>query len=94
MQADHAVRRPHRSFSDDPEANAAATTIARDEDEQLGFQDLDEDNVDLVVEGDDDGGPHRGASYRDEFTDNDSDVFEDGDGDDAEIYGLHSHVRG
>lgn len=50
--------------------------------------------MDLVVEGDDDESPHRGASYRDEFTDNDSDVFGDGDGDDTEIYGLHSHVRG
>lgn len=30
--------------------------------------------------------------YKDEFTDNDSDVFEDGDGGDDEVFGLHRHV--
>lgn len=93
IQDDHTAGRRHHSFSDDPEANAAATTLARDEEEQLGFHDIDEDNIDLVVEGDDLNEPHGNKQYRDEFTDNDSDVFGDGDGDDPETYGLHSHVR-
>jgi hypothetical protein len=104
IQDDHAARRPHRAFSDDPEANAAATTLAHDEEERMGFDDdIDEDNIDLVVERDDDGSSgdglrkpynHSTRSYRDEFTDNDSDIFRDGDEDDTETYGLHSHVRG
>lgn len=66
--------------------------------------DIDEDNIDIVVEGGDDnvgngdatsGKPYKDntVSYRDEFTDNDSDIFRDGDGADTETYGLHSHVR-
>lgn len=93
IQEDHAAGRPHQGFSDDPNVNAAATTLARDEEEQLGFHDIDEDNIDLVVEGDDIGEPRGNKQYRDEFTDNDSDVFDDGDGEDSEVYGLHSHIR-
>lgn len=107
LQADHAAHRPHRAFSDDPEANAAATTLARDEEENIGFyDDIDDDNVDLIVDdGDSDsasgtkrpqaeGAPPRdtNGAYRDEFTDNDSDIFGVGDGDDGEVYGLHRHV--
>ncbi|KAL2005618.1 hypothetical protein VTN00DRAFT_10111 [Thermoascus crustaceus] len=107
LQADHAAHRPHRAFSDDPEANAAATTLARDEEEDIGFyDDVDDDNVDLIVDdGDSDsasgtkrpqaeGAPPRdtNGAYRDEFTDNDSDIFGVGDGDDGEVYGLHRHV--
>lgn len=46
----------------------------------------------VVVDGDDD---LRGADdgrYKDEFTDNDSDVFQDGDGGDDEAFGLHRHA--
>jgi hypothetical protein len=94
IQDDHAAGRPHHGFSDDPDVNAAASTLARDEEEQLGFHDIDEDNIDLVVDGDDFNEPRGGTKqYRDEFTDNDSDVFGDGDGDDPDAYGLHSHVR-
>ena len=49
--------------------------------------------IDLVVDGDDFNEPRGTKQYRDEFTDNDSDVFGDGDGDDSDAYGLHSHVR-
>jgi hypothetical protein len=100
LQADHAAHRPHRSFSDDPAANAAAKTLARDEEEQIGFHDdFDDDNVDLVVDDSDNENSPRAkkggidSPYRDEFTDNDSDVFGAGDGDDYETYGLHTHVR-
>ncbi|KAL1849297.1 Tlg2-vesicle protein [Paecilomyces lecythidis] len=100
LQADHAAHRPHGSFSDDPDADAAAKTLARDEEEQIGFHDeFDDDNVDLVVDDSDNESPPRlqkhGAPspYRDEFTDNDSDVFGVGDGDEHETYGLHTHVR-
>ncbi|KAL2820243.1 hypothetical protein BDW59DRAFT_118007 [Aspergillus cavernicola] len=95
LQADHAAHRPHHAFSDDPDVNAAATTLARDEEERIGFNDFDDDNVDLVI--DDDGGdrtPLRSKSpYRDEFTDNESDVFGDGDGTEGETYTLHTHMR-
>jgi hypothetical protein len=97
LQSDHAARRPHRAFSEDPDVNKAATTLARDEEERIGFTDLDDDNVDLVL-GDDsesDGdqrSPWKNSnrrSYHDEFTDNDSEVFA-GDND---AYGLHNHVQ-
>ncbi|KAL4948070.1 hypothetical protein BDW69DRAFT_177135 [Aspergillus filifer] len=93
LEADHAANRPHRAFSDDPVVNAAAKTLARDEEERIGFNDFDDDNVDLDI--DDDGRlPRRSKSpYRDEFTDNESDIFRDGDGTDGETYTLHSHVR-
>ncbi|KAL2860847.1 TVP38/TMEM64 family protein [Aspergillus lucknowensis] len=94
LQADHAAHRPHRGFSDDPDVNAAATILARDEEERIGFNDFDDDNVDLVIDDEmNDRSPLRSKSpYRDEFTDNESDVFEDGDGTDGETYTLHTHV--
>ncbi|EAW10729.1 TVP38/TMEM64 family protein [Aspergillus clavatus NRRL 1] len=100
LQADHAAHRPHGSFSEDPDVNTAASILARDEEERIGFNDFDDDNVDLVI--DDESGSdnssgqtrkHLQGSYRDEFTDNDSDVFRDGDGADSETYHLHTHVR-
>ncbi|KAL4896773.1 Golgi apparatus membrane protein tvp38 [Aspergillus ambiguus] len=100
LEADHVAHRPHHAFSEDPEANIAATTLARDEEERLGFHDFDDDNVDLVL--DDESGRENSpkrldgqypGQYRDEFTDNDSDVFKDGDGTDGETYSLHTHVR-
>ncbi|KAJ9355804.1 hypothetical protein DTO027B9_3958 [Paecilomyces variotii] len=100
LQADHAAHRPHRSFSDDPAVDAAAKTLARDEEERIGFRDdFDDDDVDLVVDdSDNENSPHAQkqglpSPYRDEFTDNDSDVFGAGDGDEHEAYGLHTHVR-
>ncbi|KNG90413.1 golgi apparatus membrane protein tvp38 [Aspergillus nomiae NRRL 13137] len=98
LQADHADRRPHHAFSEDPYVNTAATTLARDEEERLGFHDFDDDNVDLAID-DDSGGENSPrlqsqGHYRDEFTDNDSDdVFKNGDGGEGETYGLHTHVR-
>jgi hypothetical protein len=74
--------------------NKAATALARDEEERIGFTD-DDDNVDLVL-GDDSDSDQPGwknsnrRSYHDEFTDNDSDGFAEGNG---ETYGLHTHVR-
>lgn len=91
LQEDHAAGRPHGDFSDDPDANAAAKILARDEEAQLGY--YDEDNVDIDVEGDELAETRGGRSYQDEFTDNDSDVFDDGDGDESDTYGLHTHVR-
>ncbi|KAB8236212.1 Tlg2-vesicle protein [Aspergillus alliaceus] len=97
LQEDHAGHRPHQAFSEDPDVNAAATTLARDEEERLGFHDFDDDNVDLAI--DDESGGERSPKrlprgpYRDEFTDNDSDIFKDGDGGEGEIYGLHTHLR-
>ncbi|KAL4913358.1 hypothetical protein BDW62DRAFT_165929 [Aspergillus aurantiobrunneus] len=93
LQADHVANRPHRAFSDDPDANAAAATLARDEEERIGFNDFDDDNVDIVID-DDDRSPLRSKSpYQDEFTDNESDIFQDGDGTDGEAYTLHAHVQ-
>ncbi|KAE8350498.1 Golgi apparatus membrane protein tvp38 [Aspergillus coremiiformis] len=97
LEADHAGHRPHHAFSEDPDVNTAATTLARDEEERLGFHDFDDDNVDLAID-DESGGENspkhqlRGP-YRDEFTDNDSDILKDGDGRQGETYGLHTHVR-
>ncbi|EED17797.1 conserved hypothetical protein [Talaromyces stipitatus ATCC 10500] len=90
IQEDHAAGRHHHEFSDDPDVNAAAKTLARDEEAQLGL--YDEDNIDIDV-GDELAEARRNRSYRDEFTDNDSDVFDDGDGDESDTYGLHTHVR-
>lgn len=92
LDNDHTSGRRHSSFSDDQDENTAATTLARDEEERLGFHDFDEDHVDLVVEGDD-LNVHGTRAYQDEFTDNDSDVFQDGDGAESESFGLHTHVR-
>jgi hypothetical protein len=91
IQEDHAIGRPHGDFSDDPDTNAAAKTLARDEEAQLGL--YDEDNIDINVEGDELTESRGNRSYRDEFTDNDSDVFDDGDDDESDTYGLHTHVR-
>ncbi|KAJ5203310.1 hypothetical protein N7449_005389 [Penicillium cf. viridicatum] len=95
LQADHAAHRPHRGFSEDPDVNKASTTLARDEEERIGFTDLDDDNVDLILGDDSDSdqpGPWKNStrrSYHDEFTDNDSDGFAGED----EAYGLHTHVQ-
>lgn len=97
LHADHEAHRTHGRFADDDNANLAATTLARDEEEGVGFDDLDDDNVDLHLD-DDSENDHPGRwknsarrSYHDEFTDNDSDGFA-GEGDD-EAFGLHSHVQ-
>ncbi|CAI7580945.1 hypothetical protein PCG10_010507 [Penicillium crustosum] len=95
LQADHAAHRPHGRFSEDPDVNKASTTLARDEEERIGFTDLDDDNVDLILGDDSDSdqpGPWKNStrrSYHDEFTDNDSDGFAGED----EAYGLHTHVQ-
>ncbi|KAL1954909.1 hypothetical protein VTO42DRAFT_447 [Malbranchea cinnamomea] len=78
---DPAVLPSPSTFTDDPDV----TTPLRDEEERVGFQDdavaLD---VDDLVDA---------RSYRDEFTDNDSDVFDAGDGESVEeVYTLHRHV--
>lgn len=97
LQEDHTAHRSHRSFSEDPAVNTAATTLARDEEERAGFHDFDDDNVDIVI--DDESGSDRSPSpkktspYHDEFTDNDSDIFRDGDGLEGETYQLHTHMR-
>jgi hypothetical protein len=57
LQADHAAHRSHRRFSDDEDVNAAATMLARDEEERIGFDDLDDDNVDLDLDDDSDNDP-------------------------------------
>jgi hypothetical protein len=74
-------------FSDDPVETAAARAVARDEEERIGFGD------DAGVDADDDHIAIDPEGYHDEFTDNDSDVFEDGDGDEVdETYSLHRRV--
>ncbi|CEO60022.1 hypothetical protein PMG11_04665 [Penicillium brasilianum] len=97
LQADHAAHRPHRRFSDDNDVNAAATMLARDEEERIGFDDLDDDHVDLDLDNDSDNDPAGRwktkagrRSYHDDFTDNDSDDFPS---EGHETYGLHSHVQ-
>ncbi|KAJ5322257.1 hypothetical protein N7541_007539 [Penicillium brevicompactum] len=91
FDADHASRRPH-GFSTDPNANKVDSALARDEEERIGFTDLDDDNVDLAL-GDSDSdqpGPWKNSnrrSYHDEFTDNDSDGIAEED-----AFGLHNHV--
>ncbi|KAJ6171207.1 Tlg2-vesicle protein [Penicillium chermesinum] len=52
LQNDHAAHRPHGRFSDDDDVNTASNTLARDEEERIGFGDLDDDNVDLGFEDD------------------------------------------
>ncbi|KAJ5976057.1 hypothetical protein N7481_009764 [Penicillium waksmanii] len=97
LQSDHAANRPHGRFSDDDDANEAATMLARDEEEGIGFE-HDDDRVDLALGDDSDSDGDRSRrwkkkanrrSYHDEFTDNDSDEYV---GDASETYGLHSHV--
>lgn len=72
-------------------------TAIEEEEEGIGF-DEDNDNVDFVI--DDSGSENSGRRksgadevFLHEFTDNESDVFKDGDGADGETYGLHTHVR-
>ncbi|KAJ5814854.1 hypothetical protein N7474_006631 [Penicillium riverlandense] len=95
LQADHAAHRPHGSFSDDSDVNAASKTLARDEEERIGFGDFDDDHVDLELgdDSDSDRSPRQWKSnrrsYHDEFTDNDSDGYE---GTSGEAYGLHRHI--
>ncbi|PYI18356.1 Golgi apparatus membrane protein tvp38 [Aspergillus japonicus CBS 114.51] len=97
LQADHAAHRSHQAFSEDPDVDRAARTLARDEEEQIGFTDLDDDHVELAI--DDESGSEtlsghgKSSRYRDEFTDNDSDAFRDEDGAHEETYTLHTHVR-
>lgn len=93
LQEDYAAGRPHHDFSDDPDVNAAAKILAEDEEARLGL--YDEDNIDIEIDGDEMQRARRNRSYRDEFTDNDSDIFDDGDGDgdESDTYGLHRHVR-
>ncbi|PLN76853.1 hypothetical protein BDW42DRAFT_177889 [Aspergillus taichungensis] len=86
-----------RAFSEDSSSPAAAPTRARDE-ERIDFNDFDDDNIDLVID-DESGSDHslerrksRGL-YHDEFTDHDSEFFQDGDGAAGEMYSLHNHVR-
>ncbi len=65
-------------FSDDPEGETAAATALRDDD--IDFFDEDEDE-----------GAER---YRDDFTDNEQDVFSHGDGDEEDSIGLNKqHSR-
>lgn len=79
-------------FSDRNGINQA-TSPARDEEEGLGFTDLDDDNVDLAL-GDSDSdqpGPRKNStrrSYHDEFTDNDS----EGLAGEEEGFSLHHHI--
>ena len=94
LEADHAAGRPHGRFSDDDDENMAATALAQDEEARIGFTDLDDDHVDLALDDSDNERPVQGKknqrTYRDEFTDNDSDEFP---GEADETYGLHSHVQ-
>lgn len=72
-------------FVDDPNATSASNIRVRDEEEAVGFDDdvaLDIDDDHVVLD----------PGYHD-FTDNESDIFADGDGDDKdETYKLHRHV--
>lgn len=71
--------------------------LARDEEERIGFGDLDDDHVDLELgDGSDSDRSEQWKktnrrSYHDDFTDNDSDDYP-GEAE-AEAYGLHSHVQ-
>lgn len=83
-------------FSDDSEETAAAQAL--DEESRIGFR---SDGVvhgyDLDADIDDDHVAIGPIGYHDDFTDNDSDVFDDGDGDgtaDAtETLSLHRHIE-
>ncbi|KAI1938636.1 Tlg2-vesicle protein [Ophidiomyces ophidiicola] len=78
---------PPGSFADDPdEYMAASNPLDRDEEEQIGFRDqerelrrdIDNDHVAIDTRG-----------YQDELTDNDSDIFGEGDGEIDDTYSLH-----
>ena len=76
------------------EDEEATRKAAQDEEARIGFTDLDDDHVDLALDDSDNERPVQGKknqrTYRDEFTDNDSDEFP---GEADETYGLHSHVQ-
>ncbi|PGG97627.1 hypothetical protein AJ79_09137 [Helicocarpus griseus UAMH5409] len=88
---------PPHVFSDDPEEIAAAEAgaLTLDEEAQIGFHHRD---VDMTADIDDDHVAIDPVGYHDDFTDNDSDIFDDGD-DGAgaegvrESYSLHRHVE-
>lgn len=87
-----------RRFSEDPTAPAAVPPHARHEEGRSDFNDFDDDNIDLVID-DESGSDHSLEQrksrnlYHDEFTDHDSEFFQDGDGAAGEMYSLHNHVR-
>ncbi|EER45437.1 Tlg2-vesicle protein [Histoplasma capsulatum var. duboisii H88] len=83
-------------FSDDSEETAAAQAL--DEESRIGFRrDGVAHGYDLDADIDDDHVAIDPIGYHDDFTDNDSDVFDDGDGDgtaDAtETFSLHRHIE-
>ncbi|PGH09096.1 hypothetical protein GX51_00850 [Blastomyces parvus] len=85
---------PH-AFSDDPDDIAAAQAL--DEEAGIGFRrDGVAHGYDIGADIDDDHVAIDPVGYHDEFTDNDSDVFDVGDGDGAgdvrESYSLHRHI--
>lgn len=83
-QTGSAVLPSPSAFTDDPDITDPLRP--RDEEERVGFQD---DAIALDLE------DVEGRSYHDEFTDNESDVFDVGDGDGEgveEAYTLHRHV--
>lgn len=75
--------------------NEAASLLARDEEERIGFGDLDDDHVDLELDDESDSehserwNKANRRSYHDDFTDNDSDGYPGED----DTFGLHSHVQ-
>ncbi|EEH20790.2 hypothetical protein PABG_03021 [Paracoccidioides brasiliensis Pb03] len=90
---------PPHVFSDDPDEIAAAE-LGEDEEARIGFltDGATGNNYDVGVDIDDDHVAIDPVGYHDEFTDNDSDVFDDGDeGGDGdghvEAYSLHRHVE-
>ena len=96
LEEDHLAHRPHSYFPEDPDASAAARIIAHDEEQRIGLTDENEDNVDLRLDDDhpdDDAKPAPQMQYHDYFTDDDFDVFKDGDGAGGDVYDLHSHVK-
>lgn len=86
-----AIEREEVRRTDANDAHAAP----EDEEERIGF-DEDEDNLDLGMDDSDvetdPVKPRTEGLYRDEFTDNESDVFADGDGTDGETYGMHARI--
>lgn len=74
-----------------------STMDSVDEEARIGFEE-DEDNLDLDMDNSDVEADRIKSGteglYVDEFTDNESDVFKDGDDDGTagEAYGLHTHV--
>ena len=78
---------PPGAFSDDIEDDPSSRVFGADEEDRIGLND------DTIIDVDDDHIAIGNVGYHDEFTDNDSDVFEDGDGDEVEeAYTLHRRV--